>query len=239
MYYNNLKFLIKERKSTTIAQKQIQKELNEPAYLFSSPETSRSSDDPKKNHPGLYNIITKIVKREADKQKYKIGREIDLTIKPHNQKKYYYYKRWLWMMFPWACLSHKNEFIYSNFMKICYSDNDKGIRFKEEKKLVEDSMAIIMESKIQKKDILYSEARSRRIYGSYNRSGKSLSFSRRRGKFDRDRLSVSGLGRDGRRKGFLLSKSEELKFKNFSFFPNFSNFFFHCFFDSLAFYSIF
>lgn len=105
-----------------------------------------------------------------------MGKEIDLTIKSSTKKKYYYYKRWLWMMFPWACLSSSDDYKYSDFMKICYSDNDKGIRFKEEVKLVEDSLAIIQVSKIKKKDILYSEARSKRIFGSSQKLGSRTNF---------------------------------------------------------------
>ncbi len=38
----------------------------------------------------------------------------------------YYYKRWLWVQFPWACLSLKCD--YSMKMKKCFSSATKYMR---------------------------------------------------------------------------------------------------------------
>jgi len=30
--------------------------------------------------------------------------------RPEHQPSYYYYKRWLWMQFPWSCMSLENQY---------------------------------------------------------------------------------------------------------------------------------
>lgn len=43
---------------------------------------------------------------------------------------YYYYKRWLWMMFPWVCLS--TGLYFSKIMEACFSSATKYMSVKDE-----------------------------------------------------------------------------------------------------------
>ena len=48
--------------------------------------------------------------------------DIDLNIDPMIPPSYYYYKRWIWMMFPWACLQSDEIFTFSGLINQCYSN---------------------------------------------------------------------------------------------------------------------
>lgn len=43
---------------------------------------------------------------------------------------YYYYKRWLWVMFPWACLS--TGLYFSKIMEACFASETEYMSVKEE-----------------------------------------------------------------------------------------------------------
>lgn len=61
--------------------------------------------------------------------------EIDLIIQKEIEPTYYYYKRWLWMTFPWACLQQDQRFSFSKLINQCYSSNLKYLSFEEDKLL--------------------------------------------------------------------------------------------------------
>jgi len=48
-------------------------------------------------------------------------RDIDLNIEKPKDLTFYYYKRWIWMIFPWACIQTDNRFPYSRLIKQCYT----------------------------------------------------------------------------------------------------------------------
>ena len=48
-----------------------------------------------------------------------------------DQPTFYYYKRWLWMMFPWVCLSYKSN--YSRIIFECFSSPTKYISVTDER----------------------------------------------------------------------------------------------------------
>lgn len=77
---------------------------------------------------------------------------------------FYYYKRWLWMIFPWACLSEKEKCTYPlkiniNFVKdnysdqimSCYSSATKYISVAAEEKYTKKALKIALEAKLKKK----------------------------------------------------------------------------------------
>jgi len=59
--------------------------------------------------------------------------EIDLTIEPERQATFYYYKRWIWMIFPWICLSVNKQQTFSDLISKCYSSNIRYLSVEEEK----------------------------------------------------------------------------------------------------------
>ena len=44
-------------------------------------------------------------------------KDIDLNIEKPKELTFYYYKRWIWMMFPWACIQTDSRFPYSRLIK--------------------------------------------------------------------------------------------------------------------------
>jgi len=67
---------------------------------------------------------------------------------------FYYYKRWLWMMFPWVCLSYKSN--YSKIVFECFSSPTKYISVSDEKEKTMQALKLAIESKI-KKELVYAK----------------------------------------------------------------------------------
>jgi hypothetical protein len=59
--------------------------------------------------------------------------DIDLQIRPEKDPSFYYYKRWIWIIFPWICMSVKEELNFSEVIARCYSSATKYMRIDEEK----------------------------------------------------------------------------------------------------------
>lgn len=74
---------------------------------------------------------------------FKVINEIDLTIKTKPGPTYYYYKRWLWSMFPWACIQPKDKFNYSVLIMKCYSSNIRYLSVSEDNLLTSCSYLFI------------------------------------------------------------------------------------------------
>lgn len=54
--------------------------------------------------------------------------QLDLRIDSVTSKKYYYYKRWVWMNFPLFCLSSQ-KYSFSNLMSYCYQEEKNYLDF--------------------------------------------------------------------------------------------------------------
>jgi hypothetical protein len=65
------------------------------------------------------------------------------------QATYYYYKRWVWMIFPWACENFKTN--YSQIIFECFSSPTRYMSVSEERKYTQDALRIAIEAKIKKK----------------------------------------------------------------------------------------
>lgn len=68
---------------------------------------------------------------------FKMMNEIDLHIESMQAPHYYYYKRWIWVMFPWACLQTDQTYSFSKMIHKCYSSNIRYISVREDKKLTD------------------------------------------------------------------------------------------------------
>ena len=93
-------------------------------------------------------------KKELDFITKKI-RNIDLTIKNKKEKKYYYYKRWIWMNFPIICMS-KQKFNFSEIITFCYSEEKFFLDFEQDKNLYLKNLEIVHNCK-NKKNIIFDE----------------------------------------------------------------------------------
>jgi hypothetical protein len=57
-----------------------------------------------------------------------------------SQLKYYYYKRWVWVIFPWACLNYNEHSDFSTYISKVYakdceelSETDENIMYLSKK----------------------------------------------------------------------------------------------------------
>ncbi|EGR26947.1 TPR repeat protein [Ichthyophthirius multifiliis] len=66
----------------------------------------------------------------------------------------YYYKRWLWIQFPWACLSLECD--YSAKLKECFSSPIEYMSVKKENEFTKQALKIAIEAKL-KKQIMYQK----------------------------------------------------------------------------------
>lgn len=60
----------------------------------------------------------------------------------------YYYRRWLWVQYPWACLSLKCD--YSAKLKECFSSPIEYMSVKKEKEFTKQALKIAIEAKLKK-----------------------------------------------------------------------------------------
>lgn len=86
---------------------------------------------------------------------------LDLEIKPEKEPSYYYYKRWIWIMFPWVCMSISNELNFSEVISKCYSSATKYMNIEEENEFYRSrsylsigALEIAIEYKLRKEAIL-------------------------------------------------------------------------------------
>ena len=63
--------------------------------------------------------------------------EIDLNLEPKITPSFYYYKRWLWIAFPWLCLQPDKRYNYSSLIYECYSSNLKYLSVSDDMLLTE------------------------------------------------------------------------------------------------------
>lgn len=66
----------------------------------------------------------------------------------------YYYKRWLWIQFPWACTSLACD--YSTKMKQCFASATEYMSVQEEKQFTKQALKIAIEAKL-KKQMVYQK----------------------------------------------------------------------------------
>lgn len=46
---------------------------------------------------------------------------------------FYHYKRWIWVMFPWACMFANKKYYFSYTISRCYSSDTQYLSVTEEK----------------------------------------------------------------------------------------------------------
>lgn len=63
---------------------------------------------------------------------------------------FYYYKRWIWIIFPWACLSSKDSTNYSNQMEYLFSIGHGNISEQNEQLQQYNALHVALEYKYNK-----------------------------------------------------------------------------------------
>jgi hypothetical protein len=110
-----------------INEKKVKKGLNDDKIDNESPDfeiEQKSEGEDNFGKDGMREMLK--VKTDAPRDKDQMQRrieEIDLTIEPTRKPSFYYYKRWLWMMFPWVCMSVNKLQTFSELINKCYSSN--------------------------------------------------------------------------------------------------------------------
>lgn len=82
--------------------------------------------------------------------------DIDLSIEQSQPKMFYYYKRWIWMNYPWICLS-KERIDFSALIAFCYSDDKSFLNNEQEAALYFRCLQIIYNCKEKKSSIFRNE----------------------------------------------------------------------------------
>ena len=82
----------------------------------------------------------------------------DFNIQAETQ--YYYYKRWLWIIFPWACLSYNKNL--SEIIQKFYISATKYVSVHKENKIYKKAIKTALENKINKK-MMYAEKGNRQL----------------------------------------------------------------------------
>ena len=60
---------------------------------------------------------------------------------------FYHYKRWIWIMFPWACIKTVRDYPFSYLISRCFKSATKYLSVKEEKMLAKSSLKIALNYK--------------------------------------------------------------------------------------------
>jgi hypothetical protein len=122
--------LLKERDAHKL---KIQERLDEkPSRDMTATNTSAEDDTQDDGQQNQKKSLHTQHEQEHNEFQTKLA-EIDLEIKPEKPPSFYYYKRWLWIIFPWACLSIKPDLNYSEVIARCYSSATKYMKIDEEK----------------------------------------------------------------------------------------------------------
>lgn len=69
-------------------------------------------------------------------------------------KSFYFYKRWVWIMFPWACMSIEDDGAFSDEMHKCFSSDLRYIKVADEVELTQKAQMIAIHAKLKKKLVL-------------------------------------------------------------------------------------
>lgn len=69
---------------------------------------------------------------------------------------FYYYKRWIWIIFPWSCLSQDKNQDFSEMIEQCYSEK-LYLSVAQEKDLFAQALKIAMDAKSKKAKMIGSE----------------------------------------------------------------------------------
>ncbi|CAD8209657.1 unnamed protein product [Paramecium pentaurelia] len=65
----------------------------------------------------------------------------------------YYYKRWIWIQFPWACMSIDKNCDYSTVIKQCFSSATDYMSVEDENAFTESALKIAFEAKRKRKEM--------------------------------------------------------------------------------------
>ena len=72
-------------------------------------------------------------------------------VNEENTQSYYYYKRFLWMIFPLACISNKSNCNYSQMIMKCYTSPTRYMSVNDEKLNTNKSILLILEAQLRKR----------------------------------------------------------------------------------------
>ena len=72
----------------------------------------------------------------------KVLNTINLKFASVKDPTYYYYKRWLWIIFPWACMKSSKKYDYSRIIAKCFSSNIRYLSVAEDRLLTNCSSSL-------------------------------------------------------------------------------------------------
>jgi hypothetical protein len=143
-----------------INDKKIKKNHNKDPDAYTHPDFEINEDveldDNVKKDGKLAFLSVKTEKGKQESISQAVIDNIDLTIEPETPPKFYYYRRWLWMIFPWVCMSVQKKQTYSELIHKCYSSNIRYLSVDEERMFTKHAIRIVIETK-QKRKQMYAK----------------------------------------------------------------------------------
>jgi len=143
-------FSLKEAGSSQIESKEF-KELNNLLQKQSTYNSKNLMNNPKNLMNNSKNLTNNSKNLNSNSKILK--KEDSIEEKTEDSPSFYYYKRWLWMIFPWACLSQDKKCNYSEQIIKSYSSATRYLSVLEENKYTKRALKIALEAKLKKKMI--------------------------------------------------------------------------------------
>ncbi len=137
MFFNHFRKILKENISRKITI------VEEPIHQIHETKTEKTDNENTKDQRGSFKKLVhdETTFKEPDIDPIiKAMKEVDLTLEPDIKPSYYYYKRWLWITFPWICLQPDRRYNFSALIRECYSSNMKYISVSDDMLLTECKM---------------------------------------------------------------------------------------------------
>jgi hypothetical protein len=179
-------------------------------YCFYYKDSSANDGDQNKLNID-YSEMTKGEVKKMHKYDIMID-DIDLQIKPPKEASFYYYKRWIWIIFPWACMSINPEKNFSEVIGKCYSSATEYMKIEDEKEFYKDALKIAIEYK-RKRKLMYAKTEE---IEQYNNMKKERTAKMSKNTSTIKKINESQLSRNPTQKKLLSSTLALPKLKSAS-----------------------
>lgn len=94
------------------------------------------------------------------------GEELALGTDRLENRGYFHYKRWIWVMFPWACMCSKDKVPFSYLMSRCFESATQYMSVVEEEQLSRDALEIAFAYKRRINVLLHQEEQKQKAITS-------------------------------------------------------------------------
>ncbi|CAD8212015.1 unnamed protein product [Paramecium pentaurelia] len=120
--------------------------------LLSKPiEQTENEEEPSENVDQLAEELNHKLKKVIQQKEENLSQ--DQLQSNERESTDYYYKRWIWIQFPWACMSIDKNCDYSTVIKQCFSSATDYMSVEDENAFTESALKIAFEAKRKRKEM--------------------------------------------------------------------------------------